>query len=81
MLHSGEEKEEQRDVLIAVADALMVLWQRHTRSPRLATPLLRTVEVLLLHTTLPQPGTASADVLGNLTTSKLPDCYCKAGWK
>ena len=68
MTHSGEEGEGQCALLLAVANALIVLWQRHARSPRLATPLLRTVEVLLLHTPLLQPDTASADAVGELPT-------------
>ena len=69
MTHSGEGGEGQCALLSAVADALIVLWQRHARSPRLATPLLRTVEVLLLHTFLLQPDrSASADAVGELPT-------------
>lgn len=67
-MHSGEGGEGQCALLLAVADALIVLWQRHARSPRLATPLLRTVEVLLLHTSLLQPDNASADAVGELPT-------------
>lgn len=64
MHNAGEDVQRQSNLLLAVADALLVLWQQHARSPRLATPLLRTVEVLLLHTPLLEMGTASAGVLG-----------------
>lgn len=64
---AGPGVKDQPGLLLPVTSALMVLWQQNARSPRLATPLLRTAEVLLLHTPLLELGSTSAEVLGELS--------------
>ena len=69
---AGQGVKDQPDLLLPVTSALLVLWQQNARSPRLATPLLRTAEVLLLHTPLLELGSPSADVLGELSHGAPP---------
>ena len=49
----------------SVAVALTSLWGRNARSPRLATPALRTAEVLLSRTQLLSSANGHSDLLGN----------------
>lgn len=48
----------------SVAVTLISLWGRHAKSPRLATPALRTAEVLLSRTQILSSAHDHADLLG-----------------
>ena len=48
----------------SVATALTILWSRHAKSSRLATPALRTAEVLLSRTQLLSSPENPSDLLG-----------------
>lgn len=63
---ADKQAEEQPSLLLPVCETLLSLWQKHARGPRLATPLLRTVEVLLLHTHLLQLSPTSHNILRKL---------------
>lgn len=52
--------------------ALISLWGRHAKSPRLATPALRTAEVLLSRTQMLSSADDQSDLLGNAATSGMP---------
>ena len=52
----------------SVAMALTSLWARHAKSPRLATPALRTAEVLLSRTQILSSAGDHSDLAGKATT-------------
>ena len=57
------------DLVRIVASALVDLWARHARSPRLATPILRTAEVLLSQTRILSSPDDQMKLLGAAVTS------------
>lgn len=59
---TGSSKDES--LVRSVATALTILWSRHAKSPRLATPALRTAEVLLSRTQLLSSPDNPSDLLG-----------------
>ena len=68
MTPADEQPNAPSQILLSVAAAMTGLWKQNVRSPRLGTPILRTVEVLLLHTPLLEQGTGAAEVLGKTGT-------------
>ncbi len=62
---------EGSQLLTDVAEALTDLWGQHARSPRLATPILRTAEVLLSQTHILALEKDLSHTLG-----KCPDASC-----
>lgn len=71
-----------QDLVRGVATVLTDLWARHAHSPRLATPTLRTAEVLLSQTQILSSPDDQAKLLGaSITCINLAEIARRCSWR